>query len=277
MGKQEFSDNTHMKSQSSKFETQTSINEQSDGQQNEQQDDETTTLRAYNYNGQSNSTNITIATVILKCPTEASLCKNKSQNKGLKPKPIYKKTSAASHIIEGDHRLVLSKAEQKAIKRRILKNLFVFSISFLLVFSAANAINNLQSSVNSKGELGVYILVTISVSFTFSCLFLPSILAKYGGFKWPMVVSEISMGLFVLANLFPYEFVLLPAAALFGVATSVLWTFQGSIISHLATEYAMYSKRKLDNVLIRFFGIFYFIYLTSKTKMYYPYAHFAKF
>jgi hypothetical protein len=151
-------------------------------------------------------------------------------------------------------------AERKSNIRGIWRNLLVFSVSIFFVFSASNSINMLQSSVNSKDGLGVRTLQVISISFTISCLFLPSLMAKYCGFKWPLVFSELCMGLYVLANFYPSFYTLLPAAVLFGCATSVVWTFQGSLISHLATEYSQLTGGKLDMILIKFLGIFYIIY-----------------
>ena len=147
---------------------------------------------------------------------------------------------------------------RKLVKRRILRNLLVFSFSYLLQFMAINALSNLQSTINA--ELGVYTLTLGAISFALSCLIFPAILAKYGGFKWPLIICECFMTLFVLANYYPRYWTMLPAAILLGVSNSVLWTFQGSLISHLAAEYTSLSKRKSDNVLIRFFGFFYIIY-----------------
>jgi hypothetical protein len=187
--------------------------------------------------------------------------------------PSYDKTSVATVLIhnaeDGDlKRPPKSSKELEADRqsriRGIWRNLLVFSISIFFVFSASNSINTLQSSINSKDSLGVYTLQAISISFTFSCLFLPSIMAKYCGFKWPLVFAELCMCLYVLANFYPSMYTLLPAAVMFGCATSVVWTFQGSMLSHLATEYAELTNGKLDMILIKFLGIFYIIFQSSK-------------
>jgi MFS family permease len=157
----------------------------------------------------------------------------------------------------------LDKVQQRNAKKRIIRNLIVLSFSYLCQFSASNALNNLQSSINSQDNLGIYTISLAAFSVTFSCLFLPSLLAKYAGFKWPLVLNEIFVIIFVLANFYPKFWTMLPASVLFGFSNSVLWTFQGSMISHLANEYAEYSKRKAENFLIRFFGFFYIIYQLS--------------
>ena len=47
------------------------------------------------------------------------------------------------------------------------------------------------------------------------------------------------------------------------MANAVLWTYQGSFIVELATEYVAVSNLKLENVLLKFFGLFVIIFQIS--------------
>jgi hypothetical protein len=116
---------------------------------------------------------------------------------------------------------------RKSIKRKIIKDLIVFSISFLLCFSSTNGISNLQSALN--GKMGVLALSVSSGAFLVVCLFLPPILNKYFNYKWPIIGSQICLALFTAANLYPRYWTLLPISLLTGASNSVLWTFQGNI------------------------------------------------
>lgn len=174
--------------------------------------------------------------------------------------------AAAAVIAEDESNTKKSAHDAKKLKRATIRNVIVFSLSFFLQFSAGNALNNLQSSINSKHDLGVTTLLAMSISFIASSLFLPALLIKYAGFKWPMVACESTTLLYILANLYPTWWTLIPAAVLFGAANSVMWTVQGSLITHLAKDYSIFSKQKHDAVLIKFFGFFYIIYQSSKFK-----------
>lgn len=149
------------------------------------------------------------------------------------------------------------------VKRSCLKNLVVFSIAYLLQFSAANGLSNLQSSLNSKDNLGVTSLVVGSVSFTATCLFLPNIMLKLAGFKWPLVICNALVSCFICAN-YNANFVgLLSASVLLGIALGALWTYQGTFIAHLAHEYNKNSESKNPNILVKFFGIFFILFQLS--------------
>jgi hypothetical protein len=91
--------------------------------------------------------------------------------------------------------------KRKLTKRKLIKDLVIFSLSFLMCFGPANAISNLQSSLH--GSLGVLALSVSSFSFLGVCLFLPPILNKYFNYKWPLVASQFCVALLTAANLYP--------------------------------------------------------------------------
>lgn len=51
---------------------------------------------------------------------------------------------------------------------------------------------------------------------------------------------------------------MLPASALVGLAAGPMWTAQSSYLSLLAPRYAALTNANADDVLTKFFGIFFF-------------------
>ena len=154
--------------------------------------------------------------------------------------------------------------ERKQKKRRILRNLIVFSASLLLEFSAMNALFYLQSSLNKEGNLGVICLFTSWVANALCCLFLPSLLLKFVGYKWSICICQTCLLAYIGANFVPSYYTLFPASILLGIVNGIIWTYQGSFVSHLAKEYALLSSKKRDIILVKFFGIFMVIFQLSK-------------
>ncbi|RNA32931.1 UNC93 [Brachionus plicatilis] len=146
------------------------------------------------------------------------------------------------------------------VKRSCLKNLIVFSIAYLLQFSAANGLSNLQSSLNSKENLGVTSLLVSSVFFTLTCLFVPNIMLQFAGFKWPLIICNALVSCYICAN-FNANFIgLISASVLLGIALGTLWTYQGSFIAHLTHVYNRNSASKNPNLLVKFFGFFFILF-----------------
>lgn len=81
--------------------------------------------------------------------------------------------------------------DEKKLRFRTYKNLFVLCIAFLLQFTAFGAIGNLQSSLNAEANVGVNSLSIIYAFLVFSAIFLPHPLIAILGLKWTLVVSQI--------------------------------------------------------------------------------------
>lgn len=148
-------------------------------------------------------------------------------------------------------------------KRKIMRNLVAFAFSYLFQFSTLNGLYNLQSSLNSHQNLGIVSLMVSSVTFTFSCLFVPVVCGKYVGFKWSLVFSELTLILLIGANYYASFYTIVPTSVLYGVSLSVLWTFQGSFIAHLTNEYALLMRKNKEKVMMKFFAIFMIIFQIS--------------
>ena len=126
-------------------------------------------------------------------------------------------------------------AEDRAYRldqeRRLKKNLIIFCCSLLLEYSVLNAMSNLQSSLNSEKNLGIYCLFASWIANALSCLFLPTALLKHIGYKWTIVICQSCITLFILANIRASIYTLLPTAIMVGTANGILWTYQGKRLS----------------------------------------------
>jgi len=138
-------------------------------------------------------------------------------------------------------------------KRRLMLNLFVISVVFIFTFTAYAGLQNLESSLNPG--IGVYSLAAITGCGAISCILAPTII-KYIGAKGALIISALCLALFVSANFYPKDYVLLPAAAIYGLTSGCMLTAQGTYVTTIAIKYADLTKEKVEVVISRFFGIF---------------------
>ena len=61
---------------------------------------------------------------------------------------------------------------------RILKNILMISVAFMIQFTAFMGASNLQSSVNADDSLGTFTLASIYGSLIFSNIFLPVLMIR---------------------------------------------------------------------------------------------------
>ena len=77
-----------------------------------------------------------------------------------------------------------------AKKLRILKNLIVIGLGWVLLFTAYQSISNLQISLNNDQGLGTASLSTIYVTIVLFCLFIPNVMISNLGLKWTIIISQ---------------------------------------------------------------------------------------
>lgn len=107
--------------------------------------------------------------------------------------------------------------------RRIYRNLIVFSISMMLFNSSQKGIDNLQTSLNSSNNLGLYFQLVYSGVSALSSFYLPIVSMKQLGYKWKIFLYQIISTSYILANHFPYTYTLMPSAVLHGISSVVLY------------------------------------------------------
>ncbi|UJR32834.1 hypothetical protein I4U23_020296 [Adineta vaga] len=147
--------------------------------------------------------------------------------------------------------------------RQIYKNLAVLSIAFVLLFTAYSGIAALQSSLNTKGNVGVNSLLVSTIFVLFSSIFLTGISMDIFGLKWTIVIGEIAYILYIGANIRPIPTLMYITAALCGIVGAPLWTSQATYISYVARYHTRHVQKKVDVIVSFFFGIFFAIFGTS--------------
>uniref|UniRef100_A0A0L8HEQ8 Uncharacterized protein n=1 Tax=Octopus bimaculoides TaxID=37653 RepID=A0A0L8HEQ8_OCTBM len=135
------------------------------------------------------------------------------------------------------------------------KNLVLICISFILTFSAFCAIQNLQSSINSEGYLGIICMSCVHGMMLVTCLAAPSIINKLTA-KWALALGMFCDIVWVGANFHPLFYTLIPSALLAGFGQGILWRAEVSYILKLAFDSARVRKDILEYEIFRFHGIF---------------------
>ncbi|XP_062569224.1 protein unc-93 homolog A-like [Saccostrea cucullata] len=149
--------------------------------------------------------------------------------------------------------LTYEEGEARPIKRRLLLNFAAICIMWIFSFTAYSGLQNLESSLNPG--VGVYSLAALTGGGLISCLLAPVIIS-YIGSKGALVVSWIALCIYVGANYYPAGYVLIPGAGIEGLATGLMWTAQGALVTSIAMEYAKITEGSFDHILSKFFGIF---------------------
>ena len=110
-------------------------------------------------------------------------------------------------------------------KNRILKNVIIVSLAFLLEFSAFAGIANLQSTLNNDPDLGTIGTTSLAVIYgalIFSSVLLPTIVMDKMGLKKTLMASLFFYVLYTAANFYPSWYTLMPTAVLLGLALSLI-------------------------------------------------------
>ena len=142
------------------------------------------------------------------------------------------------------------------------KNLIILSVSFLLVFTAFRAIQNLQSSLNSKQHLGVIAMGCVHATMFLTCLFTPVLINRLTS-KWTIVWGLLFYLFWIAANFYPTFYTLIPTSIGVGFGQSLAWGAQVTYVQKLAVDYARISKEITQQELFKLNGIFLALFQTS--------------
>ena len=165
--------------------------------------------------------------------------------------------------VESDPLILVTDNVDRKTKRVILKDLVVLTSSFLLVFSAYNALQNLESSLNREHGVGLASLSCIYGGIVVSCLIAPFLISNAGA-KWVVCLGFTLHIVFVCSNFYPRLYTLIPSSLLLGFASGPLWTAQGTYVTKLALRYAAICDL-VDHTptLSRFIGFFFTVHQSS--------------
>lgn len=149
-----------------------------------------------------------------------------------------------------------SKPNRGAERRWAYKNVVGIGLSVFFVFTAFLGLQNLQSSINSSGGLGLGSLSILYVFFTISGFISPALL-KIMGTKYSLLAAYICHLIYTLANFYPSWFTLVPASLLLGVASALLWAAASSHLVQVAILVAPKLQMDQDHLISTFTGIFF--------------------
>ncbi|KAK3103106.1 hypothetical protein FSP39_016480 [Pinctada imbricata] len=149
-----------------------------------------------------------------------------------------------------------------SLEGKELRSVIVLSFVFLCVFTAFISIQNLQSSINEEGGLGIISLLCVYIFSTLSNIFAP-LAIKILTAKWVIIVSCASHLLYAISNFYPRLYTLVPTSILLGCITGPFWTSQGMYITTCSFKYAERTKKNASHILGKFFSVFFFIYVWS--------------
>nr|CAB3466208.1 unnamed protein product [Digitaria exilis] len=134
----------------------------------------------------------------------------------------------------------------------------ILSAAFLFVFSAYGAAQNLESTVNTEGDLGSVSLGILYTSFTLFAVVASPVVTRLGP-KRALVVGSSGYVLFILANLVPTWYTMVPASLYLGFCASIIWVGQGTYLTSAALSHARDNSlpegRTLGNFTGEFWGI----------------------
>ncbi|KAI7736792.1 hypothetical protein M8C21_011227, partial [Ambrosia artemisiifolia] len=139
------------------------------------------------------------------------------------------------------------------------RDIHILSWAFLLIFLAYGAAQNLQSTLNTDGDLGTISLGILYTSFTVSSIFASSVVRMLGS-KNALVMSTTGYWLYIAANLKPSWYTLVPASLYLGFAAAILWVAEGTYLTLTARSQANDRKLHEGTVIGRFNGEFWGIF-----------------
>jgi hypothetical protein len=96
-------------------------------------------------------------------------------------------------------------------EKRKKKNVAIICLAFVCVFTSSNAVNNLQSSINVDGEVGIYSLAFLAAGSMFASVLLTTPLIFIFGYKWTIMTGQIAILVYIAANMYPIAALLYPS------------------------------------------------------------------
>ncbi|XP_057778933.1 UNC93-like protein 3 [Salvia miltiorrhiza] len=135
------------------------------------------------------------------------------------------------------------------------RDVYLLCWAFLLIFLAYGAVQNLESTMNSEGDMGTISLGILYVSFAIFSL-VASLVVKKMGSKNALILGTTGYWLFIAANLKPSWYTMVPASLYLGFAASIIWVGQGTYLTSTATSHANDHNLHEGTVIGKFNGEF---------------------
>jgi len=136
------------------------------------------------------------------------------------------------------------------------------TIACLLLFTAYNSVQNLQSSL--LGQTGYYSLMIIYISLCITTLLFSGQVVHMIKPKWALAVGATCYVAFIIANRWPSIGSLYPTAAILGFGGGILWAAQGTYLTIASSNYAESRNQTRVATMGLFTGIFFGIFQISQ-------------
>lgn len=149
-------------------------------------------------------------------------------------------------------------------KWRILKNISVISIAFMVQFTAFQGTANLQSSINATDGLGTVSLSAIYAAIVVSCIFIPTFVIRRLTVKWTLCISMLCYAPYIGAQFYPKFYTLVPAGILLGLGAAPMWASKATYLTQVGQVYAKITEQAIDAIIVRFFGFFFLAWQTAE-------------
>ena len=164
-------------------------------------------------------------------------------------------------------------------RKWMYKNVIGVGLSFLLVFSAFQSLQNLQSSINAAGGLGLATLAILYLFFTISGFVTPGIL-KLLGTKYSLLGGFLCHLVYTGANYYPSWYTLVPASALLGFASGPIWAAGNAHLVKVAVASAPWLQIDQNHLISYIVGIFFGFFQGAQipgnlasSLIFYPYSN----
>lgn len=152
---------------------------------------------------------------------------------------------------------------RKQTKRWTYKNVYGLGVSFFIVFTAFIGLQNLQSSINSSGGLGLASLAVVYSFFIISGFVTPSILKLFGT-KYSLLIGWLCHLQYTIANYYPSWYTLIPSSAIIGFGSGPIWAAASSHFVEIAILVAPKLDKDKAYLISKFTGILFFFFQCSQ-------------
>ncbi|MCL7041077.1 hypothetical protein MKW94_010509 [Papaver nudicaule] len=139
--------------------------------------------------------------------------------------------------------LVITTGGNKNSLKNHTRDVHILSSSFLLIFLAYGAAQNLQSTVNTEQDLGTTTLGILYVSFTFFSLFASTTVRMLGS-KNALILGSTGYSL-------------VPAAIYLGFCASIIWVGEGTYLTSSARSHSKDYQLHEGTIIGSFNGVFF--------------------
>lgn len=152
----------------------------------------------------------------------------------------------------------MQKDEIRKTRKQTLVNLFVFSVSYFLVYTGFWSLSNLQSTMNAEDGIGEYSQAVIYICSMVSSLLLPKFMIGTFGCKKILIVGTVICCVYMSSNMYLRLEIMMPASILFGIANGPFIAAQTYYIDEMATRFQTTVHQNREFIMALFFGLYMF-------------------